>query len=221
MNSQERHALQDFLQELVRARLQHKDPEAEAMILRTVSTVPDAPYLLVQRVLLQEQALNAARRQIAALQLRLEAALLHDGSFLNPASDWGHSEFRTHPSPAGQHPASAYRHGDPPGYQDPRMVRPGLMSGGAGSFLGSMAGVAAGVAAGSFLYHGINDLLHHDHPDAAGQQGIGNLSGDAPQGERFTSDAGWDSGDLAGDTGINDIGWSDDAGMGEGESDFL
>lgn len=221
MNSQERHALQDFLQELVRARVQHKDPEAEAMILRTVSSLPDAPYLLVQRVLLQEQALNAARRQMASLQRRLEAALPQDNRFLSPASDWGHSEFRTHPSSAGHHPASAYRYGEPQAYHDPRVVRPGLMSGGAGSFLGSMAGVAAGVAAGSFLYHGINDLLHHDHGDATGQHGFADMSGDARQGERFTGDAGWDSGDLAGDAGIDDIGWSDDGSMEGSEGDFL
>ncbi|HEV2610971.1 MAG TPA: DUF2076 family protein [Noviherbaspirillum sp.] len=221
MNSQERDALQDFLHELARGRVQHKDPEAEAMILRTVSNVPDAPYLLVQRVLLQEQALNAARRQIASLQRRLEATLPHDGGFLSPSSDWGHSEFRTHPSHAKHHPGSAYRYGDPRGYYDPRMVRPGLMGGGAGGFLGSMAGVAAGALAGSFLYHGIDDLLHHDHADANSQQGLADMSGDAGQAERFTSDTGWDSGDLAGDAGIDDIGFSDDSGMGGGEGDFL
>jgi hypothetical protein len=214
MNSQEREALQDFLHELVRARVQHKDPEAEAMILRAVSNVPDAPYLLVQRVLLQEQALNAARQQIASMQRRLESALPHDG-FLNPTSDWGHSEFRTHPSHAGHHPGSAYRHGEPRRYFDSHMVRPGLMGGGAGSFLGTMAGVAAGVAAGSFLYHGIDDLLHHDHEGGDGRQEFADMSGESVPPERFAGDAGWDSGDRAGDAGIDDVG------LGDGSGDFL
>ncbi|WP_334189334.1 DUF2076 domain-containing protein [Noviherbaspirillum sp.] len=200
MNSQEREALQDFLDELVRARVQHKDPEAEAMILRTVSNLPDAPYLLVQRVLLQEQALNTARRQIASLQRRLEAAVPQDSGFLSPSSDWGHSEFRTHPSHAGHSPGSAYRYGEPRAYSDSRMVRPGLMGGGAGSFIGTMAGVAAGVAAGSFLYHGIDDLLHHDEEGGDGRQ---------------------DFADMSGDAGIDDIGLGDDAGLGDGGGDFL
>ena len=48
-----------------------RDPEADAIINDAVSRQPDAAYLLVQRTLLQQQALEAAQARIAAGVRRL------------------------------------------------------------------------------------------------------------------------------------------------------
>lgn len=213
MNAQEKQALQDFLQELARARVQNKDREAEAMILQAVRNLPDAPYLLVQRTLLQEQALNHAQQQIATLQQEINN-VRHTGgsSFLGSAaaSQWGRSSYPARP-PAGVHQDDAYRyHGNQQFYGAP-VARPGLMSGGMGSFLGNMASVAAGVAAGSFLFHGIDQLLHpHDGDQGHDQQGLADMSGEPSAPDQ-----------LAQDAGFNDIGgWEGDSGGGE-EGDYL
>src|SRR5215813_8114409 len=45
-----------------------KDAEAEALISERVRAVPDSPYMLVQSVLVQEQALEQADNRIKALE---------------------------------------------------------------------------------------------------------------------------------------------------------
>lgn len=195
MNQQEKEALLSFLDEMRQVRVQNKDWEAEGLIMDAIRQQPDAPYLLVQRALLQEQALNTAQQRIAALQQQL-ASTRHaqsvqsmpsgrSGSFLDPTAQWGRSGraiAQTRAVDPGQRAPGdgegGYRgysgHGGNRGiggaraFYDTPLSRPGLMGGGMGSFLGSMAGVAAGVAAGSFLYHGIDNLMdHNDHQEGA------------------------------------------------------
>lgn len=220
MNQQERQALQDFLHELVQAQAGNKDREAEALIVQAANQQPDTLYLLVQRALLQELASNNAQRHIAALERQLNTTSSNDdGGFLDPVSAWGRSA-RPSRLPAEKIPAteSTLSHastssgiGSPP-------ARPGLMSGGAGSFLGSMAATAAGVAAGSFLFHGIGQLLHPGAAPGSAHQGLAELSGDQAAPDRTLADSGSDNGSLAQDAGINDIGslgddgWSDTGG---------
>ena len=48
--------------------LSGKDGEAEALIKAQVSNLPDAPYMLVQSVLVQEHALQQADARIKALE---------------------------------------------------------------------------------------------------------------------------------------------------------
>src|SRR4051812_9637858 len=50
------------------------DREAEALIRDSVAAQPNTPYLLVQTVLVQEQALAGAQTRIADLEKQLEAA---------------------------------------------------------------------------------------------------------------------------------------------------
>lgn len=211
MNQQERQALQDFLQELAQARLAHKDAEADAMISQAIARQPHAAYLLVQRILLQEQALDAAQHEIAALQTQLDAVRTPDNQrFLDPGSGWGlrnRAMARAANAPPVQSRAAYDLHTG--AYHAPA-ARPGLLSGGAGSFLGSMAATAAGVAAGSFLFHGIDQLLHpHDAPDHAASQGLADDPGSASQ---LMDETGFDNGSMASDAGFDDIGGFDDAG---------
>src|SRR5438067_2543513 len=135
MTPQERQSLQDFLGQLAQVRGTVKDPEAATLIAQAAAENPDALYLSVQRAILLEQALDAAKTQIAQLQAQSSAG----GRFLG--STWG------------SQPAQPVVPAAAP------TERPGLFSG--GSFLGNVASTAAGVAAGAFLFQGIENLLGH------------------------------------------------------------
>ncbi len=94
MNQQERQLLDSFLDQLVRVGNLPKDPEADQLIARAVARQPDAVYLLVQRALLLEQALEQAKAQIAQLQQQAQSRSAGDSSFLGGGA-WGR-----HPEPA-------------------------------------------------------------------------------------------------------------------------
>ncbi|WP_267106034.1 DUF2076 family protein, partial [Xanthomonas sacchari] len=68
MTPQEQQLLEDFLARLRSAGGVAKDPQADALIHARLADQPDAAYLLVQRTLLLEHALEAAKAQIAQLQ---------------------------------------------------------------------------------------------------------------------------------------------------------
>lgn len=185
MNSQERSQLVQFLTQLSDAQVASKDSEADTLIGQVFAKQPDAAYLLVQRALLQDQALNAAKMQIADLQNQLQSAAGSQRNSFLGTDPWA---------------PSAGNSGAVPGagnYQIPRAApvqaqAPGFLGGGAGSsFLGNVATTAAGVVAGSFLFQGIESLLGHhsgstgwtqsalgDHLGAPEQTVINNYYGD-------------------------------------------
>jgi len=144
MTPQESQVLQKFLGQLTQAHVSAKDPEAQAMISSAVAQQPDATYLLVQRALLLEQALQQARSQLARLQERGNSA--GGGS-----SAWS----QTLPSTPGAAPAPAIT----PQVQ-PERPTAGTNSGW-GGFLGNAATTAAGVAGGAFLFQGLEGLFGH------------------------------------------------------------
>jgi len=169
MNSQERNQLSQFLNQLNEVKLTQKDAEAEALIRDAVAKHPDAAYLLVQRALLQDQALTAAKAQIAELQNQLQAgASPQRGGFL------GNDPWAQPANNSGAVPGAG-------NYQMPRGAAPaqapGFFGGGGGSFLGNVATTAAGVVAGSFLFQGIESLMGHHGSSAWGQQAMGEHSG--------------------------------------------
>jgi hypothetical protein len=212
MSPQDSQMLHDFLSQLIQARGIQKDPEADALIQRAVAQQPDAAYLLVQRSLLQEQALNNAKEQIAQLQNQLQSVQQGDRRFLD-ANTWGNSGgSRPANAPMQQERREYYR--DPrdyppqqyqPQYQQPSMMggmfgsRSGGFLGGGGGLLGSIAATAAGVAAGNFLFHGLDNMFHHH------DQGGGNrlLNGDDPGNNLFSDQSG---SALADQAGLGDIG---------------
>ena len=154
MTLQESQLLQDFLDQLALVRGVRKDPEAQAMIQKALAQQPDAPYLLVQRAMLLEQALIQAKRQIAQLE--------------GQSGNLSGSVSASNQTPQGSSQSS------PPSGSAPPAPRPrsGFPSSGAGSFLGSAVATAAGVAGGAFLFQGLEDLL--------GRHGGGFLGQDAP-----------------------------------------
>jgi uncharacterized protein len=170
MTPQENQALQEFLNQLVQVSGITKDPQAEAMIARAVAQQPDAAYLLVQRALLLEQALNQSKAQITQLQNELQSARAPSKTgFLDSATAWGNSAGSmvrpaANPPLANPAPGPAYPAANPayPAASAPyTAARPGFFGGNTGSFLTSMAATAAGVAGGAFLFHGIESLLNH------------------------------------------------------------
>ncbi len=62
-----------FLEPLLRTRARDKDFTAETLILEQCARQPDALYLLVQRAMALESALQAAQARIAELQGTLPA----------------------------------------------------------------------------------------------------------------------------------------------------
>lgn len=232
MSPQDSMLLQYFLNQLVQARGVPKDPEAEAMIARAVAQQPDAAYLLVQRALLQQQALDNAQAEIAALQQQLRGAARTTPEFLDPNA-WGQG--------GGQRPAASAHGGPLPGQQTPQPTPPawqqgqgnrsglfGGRMGGMGGALGNIASTAAGVAAGAFLFQGLGNLLGGNH-DGNGFLGnneafssltapLDHLSGDSASSFADSGVSEHDFSSEAGDGGGD--GFSDD-GFGGGDDGML
>lgn len=168
MNSQEAQLLQSFLDSLVQVRGVTKDKEADALITRAVTQQPDAAYLLVQRALLQDQAIEAAQARLAELERQVtqlqatgaKAPAAASSSFLS-GGGWGRQ--------AGVAAAAPTRDVSVTGQPLPaarlapaQSAAAAPMRGGAGSFLPAMAATAAGVVGGAFLYQGIQHLLNRN-----------------------------------------------------------
>ncbi|WP_295953640.1 DUF2076 family protein [Rhodoferax sp.] len=195
MNTPERDQLTTFLQQLGQARATVKDAEAQTLIETAVAHQPDAAYLLVQRCLLQDNALQAAQAQIASLQAELQqaksaaATAPASANFLD-ANGWG----RAPVAPVAAYaPAPAYPQAAPAAALAPaaasRFQAP--------SFLTGMATTAAGVAAGAFLFQGIESLMgHHGSSALAGTPasafGLSEPTAAAPEAAQSVADANTD-----------------------------
>lgn len=150
MNRDEQHLLDTLLGQLNRSTASlapdSKDPEAARQIQDALGQNPDAVYLLVQRHLLMEQALNAAQERIRTL----EGKTTGSGSFLGG----GQSNVYGQPmgNPAPQPTAAAGPVAAPA--TDTAQARAG------GSFLGTAAATATGVLGGALLFEGVEHLMH-------------------------------------------------------------
>ncbi len=161
MSPQERELLANFLEQMNQTQAGQKDPDAEAMIRGAIARQPDAPYLLVQRALALEYALQAA--QAEAARLKAEQAPAGAG-FLNTANTWGRSAAPGSGGSAAMPSAGAGSAladgrplpGAPAGPAGAPAARPGW---GGGGMLGTLATTAAGVVAGSFLFQGLQGLM--------------------------------------------------------------
>ncbi|WP_369977181.1 DUF2076 family protein [Xanthomonas bundabergensis] len=160
MTPQEQQLLEDFLARVRSAGGAAKDPQADALIRERLAGQPDAAYLLVQRALLLEHALESAKAQIAQLQQAAPPP--------SPAASFLGQGFNAGPPPLPPAPAPQAA----PGWRER------LFGGGASepapapvaapaargpSFLGTAATTAAGVAGGMFLFEGVESLLGGHH----------------------------------------------------------
>ena len=144
MTPHEKELLQKFLNELNNTSVQQKDSDAYTLITESAKKQPDALYLLVQRSMGLEMALQVAQKQMAELQSNSSAAK-PASSFLSDNNAWG-------------------RQAVPAGAQ----VRTGAQPSAWGSgMLGAIATTAIGVVAGSMLYQGIHSMMGQQKPEAA------------------------------------------------------
>jgi len=177
MTPQERDLITALLDRLQQQANQPKDSEADALIRQRLAQLPDAPYLLVQTVLIQDMALHNADDRIKELERQLAAAKTAAPQQPTPTSFLGRGSVPlagAAPRPASAAPiwtqsgASA-----PPAYAQP-MSGPQMLAGGGGGFLRQAATTAAGIAGGALLFEGIQSLF-------GGHAGGGFLTGAASQ----------------------------------------
>jgi hypothetical protein len=165
-----------------------KDREAEQLIQQSLREVPDAPYMLVQSVLVQEHALEAANRRVLELEDRVhnleEGAsgrrAESSGSFLGGL--FGGASRQT--STGGSVPQVGPRSAPGPGASaapaygagpSPWQTGAPAASGG-GGFLRQALSTAAGVAGGMVLADSIRGMLG----GGAFGHGIGSAWGAGP-----------------------------------------
>lgn len=176
MTPQERELISSLLSRLKAQGNQPKDAEAETLITRGMTDQPDAPYLLVQTVLIQDMALNTAQSRINELERQLSAATAappaqQPASFLGGAGQGSVPSAGpwSGPAPAPQPAApsrSVWGQSAVPQMPPPAMAQGGMGMGGstmmpgAGSgFLRQAATTAAGIAGGALLFQGIQSMF--------------------------------------------------------------
>lgn len=180
MNAQEQTLLTGLLHNLDQAAEQlapqAKDADAERLIRQALSERPDIGYLLVQRHLLLEQALQSAQARIKTLEQTVpQAGSTGSGGFLGSAPAtagaanvygqpmWGASAGRWEETrPAAAPAASVSAPTSPPSPAQ-----------GGSSFLGAAAATATGVLGGALLFQGIEHLMGGGHGLLGGNGGWG------------------------------------------------
>jgi hypothetical protein len=171
MTPQERALITILLDRLNKTEGQLRDPEAETLIRETTTGWLDAPYSLVQTVLIQDLSLHNAQSRITDLETQLTETKLASSappSFLGGPSFLG-AVFGSGGPSGGVRTSNVPPGG--PGTEQSSAARsaPGarLMDG--GGFLRSAAITAAGIAGGALLLEGIQSMFgHHDTAGIAG-----------------------------------------------------
>jgi hypothetical protein len=123
-----------------------KDAEAELEVAALLKVRPDATYLLLQRTLMLEAALEQAQAQVAQLESRVS-----DLTREMPGVTAGEVSGRGAVAPL-QVPV--------PAFAAPAAAQPPLSPSPVGGFLRNAATVGAGVLGGSLLLQGIESMLH-------------------------------------------------------------
>jgi len=156
MQSEERELITGLFGRLQPFGSQPRDGEAEALIKDAIARQPAAPYLLVQTVLVQEQALKAAQERIAELEAKVNA-----GAGAAPASP-GFLGSAPRIGPWGAQPAAQAAPPPPPpvpSTRSPLQAAVAPQGAGGGGFLRTAMMTAAGVAGGALLFEGIRGLM--------------------------------------------------------------
>lgn len=169
MNPQEKVQLEQFLQQLKSTQVGAKDGDANALIAESIKQQPDAAYLLVQRAMGLEMALQVAQKQMAEMQAQIDQANKSNSGFLSGINSWG----RAAPTPTQSTPANAMAARPAAGAAQQSAWGSGM--------LGAIATTAVGVVAGSLLYQGIQSMMGQnassdsgtalDHSNAAPDSG--------------------------------------------------
>jgi hypothetical protein len=196
-----------------------KDREAEALIAQSLRGNADAPYMLVQSVLVQEQALQAANSRVQDLEDQLRAMdgggeprPSRSGSFLGGrwGGQRGEEPRSSVPQVGSRATPSAYETRTPwsQGAPQPQAQQPAPAASSGGGFMKSALATAAGVAGGMLLADSIRNMM----------SGGAHASPSPLAGPRESADAKYvDEGDN--DPGTEDA--DNDPGFGSGGDDGI
>ena len=215
MTPEERKLVTELFDRLATLEDAERDAEAERLIDDGLRQAPNAPYALVQTVLVQDEALKRANARICDLEDGGEPPR-RDTSFLGgmrdsllgkPAGRSSVPSVRPGAAPRRKTARACHRRGVP---QRSRVrqapcrhpARPRGPMGMGGSFLGTAASAAAGVIGGSLL-DGIRSMMGH-HPGA--HAALGQSAGAASPWSADTAGGG-----LSRQAGLDDIGRSPDS----------
>jgi hypothetical protein len=135
MTLEERDQLQNFLRQLLLSRASPKDVAAETLIKQACSQQSDALYLLVQRAMASELALQVAIAKNTELQAKFDSLGTASNTTASQSEALNHSPLQ------------------------PAVAAPSLWG---SALLGAVTGTAVGVVAGSILFEGIQDLVDDD-----------------------------------------------------------
>jgi hypothetical protein len=228
MTPQEQQLITELFARLKQTPAQAKDAVADQLIRRGVTDNPEAPYRLVQTVLIQEMALSQAQHRVAELENRVVQANAASSappqpatSFLGdsvsrggmpPADPWGRAPQPTAPASPPTAPAAA----------------PEMMSAAPSGFLRSAAATALGVVGGQTLFQGIESMFgQHAGSILSGQSiqpalsetVVNNFYGDQPSSAEPSSDDS-DAQDAEEDPGVADDDLEQDDGFDDGDTDL-
>jgi uncharacterized protein len=201
-----------------------RDRAAEALIEEGLQYAPNAPYALVQTVLVQDEALKRANARIQELEGGADADAPRDTSFLGNMRDslLGRRDSRgsvpsVSPSATSTGMSPAWRQTGTPvtppsAPSGPWPAAPTTPTGMGSSFLGTAAAAAAGMVGGSLLLSSIRSMM--GTPSSA-HAAYDPSVGSPPRADRS------DTGELSHQAGIDDIGRSQrsavsDASTGDG-----
>lgn len=242
MTPDERQMITGLFDRMRQQGMPDKDRDAEALIRDTVRQMPDAPYMLVQTVLVQEMALQNAQQQIEDLEDRVRALEAQSarpqqqssGSFLGglfgggsraapapapsvPSSGRQSTGFGAGAAPAGSPWGNAPvgRPGAMPmqgGGYQPGMMQPQQQASGGGGFMRSAMATAAGVAGGMLAANAISSMMKGDSAHAAPASRSGQPDGNDPAGSYDAAQAEHDAGNDPAGAYENDDGGYDDGG---------
>src|SRR5262245_4527337 len=221
MTPEERSQVTELFDRLATLENNPRDREAERLIQDGLRYAPNAPYAMVQTVLIQDEALKRADNRIRELEARLGGGgePPRQGGFLESMRE---SVFGRRAGsvptvrPSGEQPMCAPTSYQAQPMQQQPMGQPMAQPSPGGSFLGTAAAAAVGVVGGALLADSIRGMMmgHRGggqahaafEPAGAGQTPWGGSGGD---------------GNLARDLGINDIGGSSGGGGGAPRSQGL
>lgn len=172
MNTEEKLRVARLVTRLARAPETPQDEDAALELAALLKVRPDAPYLLMQRTLMLELALERAQAELEQLRQTQPQGSAPARPVNAPPSGW-------QPGVGGAAPAgTGYGQGAPAGPAYGPGPAAGPAASGAGSFLRNAAAVGAGVLGGSLLFHGLDSLFHGHQGSGHGGAGQGLLSGD-------------------------------------------
>jgi uncharacterized protein len=180
MTPQEQQLITEILARLKQTPAPAKDADADQLIRKGVMENPEAPYLLVQTVLIQDMVLSQAQHRVAELEEQLSKAKAASSaqrsqraaSFLGGALSRGSVPAEGPLGRASQPVAPGSQPAAPPPATAPERnqnaaspasfggaAAPAMTSSASSGFLRAAAATALGVAGGQLLFQGIESMF--------------------------------------------------------------